>query len=573
MDFHDVFSAVKPAESPDSKATTNITQIPANIVGALVPGYSTIAKPLSEYLGLDISLLVSGSLLIFGLITTGTFWKKASVHFETLFTSIVIINSDDDIYNHVMEWLVEQPISKNSRSLMARTTRGQTYDLENWCYEKHELNSGHLLNFRNAKVAPSFQPYFGNHIFRHRGRYFVFSREFRHQTSVFGSLLSQDEIIKLRCYGWSTRPIKDLIRECGDHYSDTRKSCTDVRRPAHVEIRNKGRALWGKKTTSLSRPIGTVVLDHKCKEDLLRDINNYLHPDTSKWYANHGIPYRRGYLFHGPPGTGKSSLAWAIAGVFGLEIYLISLAQGMLSDDDLHLMFTDLPRRCIVLLEDIDSAGLAKRQKGDKIHDLGSEDAVAEIGSETTETLNQEHRTTSRVITLSGLLNAIDGVASHEGRILIMTSNFPDRLDEALIRPGRIDVQVAFKNATRPQIHEIFVRMYSPDISTKPASNIRQAVHKLDCHSTGDSTPSDKATSEINKEETPAILPQSIPAASSAAPKLEEIATEFANLFDEETFTPAEIQGFLLTKKEDPVEALKEGPAWKDQVLKTRRLQ
>ena len=86
------------------------------------------------------------------------------------------------------------------------------------------------------------------------------------------------------------------------------------------------------------------------------------HPATARWYANRGIPYRRGYLFHGPPGTGKTSLAFALAGFFGLHIYAVSLLDSTLTEEELGTLFKDLPPRCIVLLEDIDVAGLARNE-------------------------------------------------------------------------------------------------------------------------------------------------------------------------------------------------------------------
>lgn len=99
------------------------------------------------------------------------------------------------------------------------------------------------------------------------------------------------------------------------------------------------------------RDIETVVLDEKEKLRVLDDINEYLHPATSQWYANRGIPLRRGYLFHGPPGTGKTSLSFALAGLFGLDIHVISLLDSGLTEEDLSNLFAYLPRRCIVLLE------------------------------------------------------------------------------------------------------------------------------------------------------------------------------------------------------------------------------
>ena len=509
--------------------------------------------------------MVSGSLLIFGLIGTSIFLcKNISVYFKDQFTSSISIRSDDDIYDYVMEWLAKQYISKTCRSLTAKTSHGHTWGSGNGHNEEDEFDADHLLNFSNwdAKVPPTFQPSFGYHIFWHYGRMFQFSRKSTKMQSLLVQLSSQDETIEFRCIGRSTDPIKNLIKECSDYYLDKGKSGTVIRRPAPKEHRDRGRQPWIKVTTRPSRPIDTVVLDQTQKDCLIRDINEYLHPATARWYANRGIPYRRGYLFHGAPGTGKSSLASAIAGTFGLDIYCVSLAEQTLSDEDLVLLFMNLPLRCVVLLEDIDSSGLLKRPERDKGDNLGPR---------ITEALSQEPRTNRPGITLSGLLNAIDGVASHEGRVLVMTSNFPQTLDEALIRPGRIDMQVEFTNATRPQIREIFIRMYSPDTASIPRQALDRPANKLN-HSTGDPALGNKATSEINTEEFAAPLPHlqslTIPTTPSATPNLQEIAAEFAALFEEGTFTPAEIQGFLLTQKKDPIKALREGPAWRDQVLK-----
>ena len=83
-------------------------------------------------------------------------------------------------------------------------------------------------------------------------------------------------------------------------------------------------------------------------------------------YSNRGIPYRRGYLFHGGPGVGKTSLSFALAGLFGLEIYCLSLSEITLTEEDLIMLFTALPQRCIVLLEDIDCAGVSRPEPAGK---------------------------------------------------------------------------------------------------------------------------------------------------------------------------------------------------------------
>lgn len=569
---------------------TSITQLPANILEAFIPGYSLISKFFLDALGLDITILVSVCFLIFGLTTGLTFaWKVSYRQFEEYCMSFVRIDSDDDIYEHVMGWLASQKISANSRKLMVKSGRENAWDMIDGDPAVQALDPNNLMNFNNwdAKVPPLFQPSFGSHRFFHKGSLFQLKREEKQvmASSGWGGIsMRDDEHITLTCVGRSTQPIKELIKVARDHHLDKEKSCTIVRRPCPKEHRGRGRTVWMKVATRPSRPMHTVVLDHSQKRRVLADINEYLHPSTPKWYANRGIPYRRGYLFHGPPGTGKSSLAWAIAGVFGLDIYCISLVDPTLTEEDLGMMFTSLPRRCVVLLEDIDAAGLNKRQESEEKVQSKEEDPASKMGAEITKAFKavRNNDKDKQGITLSGLLNAIDGVASHEGRVLVMTTNFPDKLDEALIRPGRIDMKIPFTNATKAQITELFARMYSPDL---PKSSISEKItlgpvpsktHKstnsgstgqaLNGHATrphGVPTPPETPT-QSSQPETP--VPD-----SPAPDSIEAIAIQFADHLPEDTFTPAEIQGFLLTRKKEPRRALEEVDAWKSGVLAARQ--
>jgi mitochondrial chaperone BCS1 len=145
-----------------------------------------------------------------------------------------------------------------------------------------------------------------------------------------------------------------------------------------------------------------------------------------------GIPHRRGYLFHGPPGCGKTSFASALAAHFQLNIYLVGIAANGMSDERLAVELGRTRARSVLLLEDVDTA-FAQRARG-------------------TENRSQ--------VTFSGLLNAMDGVAAREHRVFIMTTNHPDRLDPALIRPGRVDVQQHFGYADRDQVRRLFLRFF-----------------------------------------------------------------------------------------------------------------
>jgi chaperone BCS1 len=210
-------------------------------------------------------------------------------------------------------------------------------------------------------------------------------------------------------------------------------------------------------------------------------------------------------LLYGPPGTGKTSLSLALAGHFGLELYLVHIPS-IDEDKKLERLFAALPPRCIVLLEDIDAVGINKR------HGTGDNSADEDDDDDDKKTYQ------SRKITLAGLLNVLDGVASQEGRIVLMTSNFADRLDRALIRPGRIDRQIFLGNISPRSAELMFLRMYASDENNSTISG----------------------SITVDEEE------------------LQKLAAAFASKVPPNTLTPAQLQGYLLERRDIPEQAVGE---------------
>ena len=290
MAINHALRALRQAELPGDNSTTSVTQLPVNILEAFIPGYTLISGFLKESLGFDITLLVSVCFLVFGLITSLKFaWQRASQQFTEYFTSQIMIDSNDDIYDHVMEWISIQRVSSMSRKLIAKTGVENAWDLIDG--DMPELDPTKLMNFSNwdAKVPPRFQPSYGVHRFFYKGRLFQLRREnkqvMRDMRGV-GMSLRDEEIITLTCVGRSTQPIKNLIEVARDHYLNKKKSCTVVRRPAPKEQRGRGRSVWMKIATRPSRPMETVVLDNEQKNRVLVDINEYLHPSTPRWFSS-----------------------------------------------------------------------------------------------------------------------------------------------------------------------------------------------------------------------------------------------------------------------------------------------
>ncbi|XP_026865514.1 mitochondrial chaperone BCS1 isoform X2 [Electrophorus electricus] len=172
-----------------------------------------------------------------------------------------------------------------------------------------------------------------------------------------------------------------------------------------------------------------------------------------------GIPYRRGYLLYGPPGCGKSSFITALAGDLGYSICLMSLSDRSLSDDRLNHLLSVAPQQSIILLEDVDAAFVSRDL-------LPTENPVAYQGMGR--------------LTFSGLLNALDGVASSEARIVFMTTNLIERLDPALIRPGRVDLKQHVGYCTHYQLAQMFRRFYPLESA---ANGERFAERALAVHS------------------------------------------------------------------------------------------
>ncbi|KAL4942802.1 hypothetical protein BDV06DRAFT_211553 [Aspergillus oleicola] len=543
-----------------------------------IPGYSMLSRFLTAYLQIDLSLYLPYLLVSAALGAALRYiYNQLRGLFQEHCISTAEIRHDDEVYSYLMYWLAQQPFTNRTTHFVAGTrisgsSRYYDSDDEDEWGEADEIDEHGdvIVDFDEywAKATAKdkhkklrFTPSDGTHYFWFNGRPLAFIREKednKQSSSYYGYGKMANERLYISCVGRDPTVLKELLLEAQRAYVGKDSNNTVIYRGQ----KTGGYTEWSRCMARSPRALSTVVLDKEQKDGFIDDIKEYLHPRTRRWYSNRGIPYRRGYLLHGPPGTGKTSLCFAASGLLGLELYLLNLSSKSLDEDELMALFSELPRRCIVLLEDVDCAGMSQKRTSDS----PAPDAQAS-SSPNSETL--EDTTTAgpapgplekQGVSLSGLLNVIDGVAACEGRILVMTTNHPEKLDPALVRPGRIDMTVAFGYSTAEDIKELFSAIYSTLEGDLRASRSERASPTMQRKLQRQNQKNDgggKANTVItlNKK------------AKFSEEQVKSLAERFASRIPEGEFTPAEIQGYLLNHKTDPERAIECAQDW---VVETR---
>ena len=193
---------------------------------------------------------------------------------------------------------------------------------------------------------------------------------------------------------------------------------------------------WKKITEIVNRPINSIFLPNK--KDILDNINQFILSKSD--YEKFGIKFKKNYLLHGPPGTGKTSMVNCISSEINYDIYWINLSKNLNTTHIIKLI-SKIPSKSILLLEDIDIISTNQNNGED--------------------------------FNCSVLLNLLDGILSKRDIITIMTTNYIEKLNKILIRPGRIDNIYSFNYCIKSQIIEMYNHYYKHE---KIDSNILKLV-------------------------------------------------------------------------------------------------
>lgn len=326
-------------------------------------------------------------------------------------TVTLVVNSDDGVFDWVNEWLSRHEYAKRARRLKLTTGRAS---VDEWT------------------LAPGF----GLHLIWERGPVLL-ERTVNDKQPT--SAYRINETFRITTLGRSQGRLRELIERANEVR----------RREDNLGLRVWQGGFWQSLPSRGKRPVDTVFLPEEQKSEILRDVAWFF--GAREWYAARGLSHRRAHLYYGVPRTGKTTLVTAIASHFGRPIYIVNLST-VKNDNELLQAFLTVGVNAIILIEDIDCIGVSHKRVVElaplKPNELKAPETIAEG------------------VTLSGLLNAIDGVTASEGRFLCMTTNHIEKLDPALIGEARVDKKFEIAPLTPRLVAQMAERFYPgrPDL-------------------------------------------------------------------------------------------------------------
>lgn len=289
---------------------------------------------------------------------------------------------------------------------------------------------------------------------------------------------------KLFCYDHEVQYLQSFVDKCNSAYDRRMKNKLGTDLYFFDMMTNS------KNKKTLQNPLpSTHILYTQHKFHTTRNFDNVFFEQRTKvkkhvdfflnrkdWYEKKGIPYTLGFMFHGDPGCGKTSTVKAIANTARRHVINIQLSEIKSKAQLRHLFFNEeihvyngttterytIPiHERLYLIEDIDAMGDAVLERKWKKPEQPKEEKKKTGDAWMENKLIEEEE--KEPLDLSFLLNLLDGTLEASGRILCVSSNFPERIDKALIRPGRIDMIVHFKKCNHEILKEMVSSFYDKD--------------------------------------------------------------------------------------------------------------
>ena len=284
---------------------------------------------------------------------------------------------------------------------------------------------------------------------------------------------------KLYCYDHDVQHLQSFVETCNTEYERRMVNKLGTHRyffDQMIQTKAKGtqnplpasHLVYTKSKFTTNRTFKNVFFEER--DHVKERVNFFL--TRRDWYDAKGIPYTLGFMFHGPPGVGKTSTIKAIANEGKRHIINVQLSEIKTKAQLHHLFFNDevhvwngvqtekytIPvSERLYVIEDIDAMGDTVLRREWK------KPTPAATKPKDDDPFLSREKEEKDVIDLAFILNLLDGTLEANGRILAITTNFPERIDRALIRPGRIDMIVNFKKCNLAVVQEMVRSFYDSD--------------------------------------------------------------------------------------------------------------
>lgn len=426
--------------------------------GLLKKLYETLLHNQNQFASGGILLMALGSIIAMlrNIPTRIWEWFKGQV------TINMTITDDSSAFKWVVYWYSKQKHSKRSRNVDV------------------------VIAYVNNEPVAAFAPAPGNHWFFHNRRplFVEFQRSDSNNKKGGGvpsggvNSIRRYETFVIWTFGRSQKYLRNLILEMEAAYDE------DTKDKATLFVWEHG---WEPVTGYKPRSFESVILPAEQKQRIIDDINQFR--EDKAFYEAMGIPYHHGVLFWGPPGTGKTSSVIGLSDLYHCNVYLIKLS------DHNDASFVSIVNRCeensFIVLEDVDcvipmrdtpnaNPRFAKNYSVQKGGYVGNADVTAcdeGMGPATTQPPSNQpvdgKDNGNRTVTLSGLLNTLDGFQAPSGVIFFLTTNHVDKLDAALLRPGRVDLKEFLGPAETAQLVALYQRFFPEDHPAQIAAFVK----------------------------------------------------------------------------------------------------
>ncbi len=343
-------------------------------------------------------------------------WKIIDLISKRLIVKLSI-GSYDPVFKLFQQWISEQHFDRYHKS----------YSLTSLNFKINATDS------KKNKARFFYTPHQGSYIFRYNGKIMMLRADKGDVEGNMGGGHFFNETITLMYFGFNTKLFDEIITELTQLFL----------KKADGKIVLYDKYSYGWESPNLVQNVNSesLVLPHGMFQDIVTDLHRFY--DKEHWYISKNIAWHRGYLFQGHPGCGKTKSIMALASTFKKDVYLFDrelMLSGSDQDADFKAAFKDVPEGQFVLFEDID-------------------------------VFFDERLTQDGLIAFSTFINYLDGFSAKHGVVVFMTTNYPERLDSALIRAGRIDKTFTFGLCDKTQLSGIFLKFIDNPLDAENFAN------------------------------------------------------------------------------------------------------